>query len=131
MVLSASKMMKCAGMIAVGAIVGASAFAPAGLPAPALRQNSNAMSSLHMGKTSYTRNFGYPCADGRGLIDEVAAKAKQNKVDGWIYRKGGEGQEFEDGAKLYKALDAKVAASKVNVRRYHSQKTSIASVTTK
>ena len=52
----------------------------------ALRQSSNAMSSLHMGKTSYTRNFGYPCADGRGLIDEVAVKAKQNKVDGWIYR---------------------------------------------
>jgi len=31
-----------------------------------------------MGKTSYTRNFGYPCSDGRGLIEKETGKvAKQ------------------------------------------------------
>ena len=53
----------------------------------ALRQSSNAMTSVNMAKgDAYTRNFGYPCSSGRGLIEETASNAKKNKIDGWIYR---------------------------------------------
>ena len=48
-------------------------FAPSLLAA--LRQKP-AVTSLHMGKSdSYTRNFGYPCSDGRGLIEKESGQA--------------------------------------------------------
>jgi len=77
-----------------------------------------------MGKgKAYTRNFGYPCSEGRGLIEKETGKvAKQNKIDGWIYRPTGEKQEFTDGTALYSALDTQSKAAKVNVRRYHATK---------
>jgi hypothetical protein len=43
----------------------------------ALRQKP-AVTSLQMGKAdSYTRNFGYPCSDGRGLLEKQSGSAKQ------------------------------------------------------
>jgi|ERR1719446_339620 len=113
-------MVKAALLVAASAIAGAAAFSPAAVPA--LRQSSAAVTPLDASRTSYSRNFGYPCSDGRGLIPEDASKVTQKKTEGWVYRPVGEKQEFSDGASLYKTLDSQVKASKVNVRRWHNQK---------
>ena len=98
-------------------LASAAAFAPAAIPALRPADQRQASTAVRITK------FGYPCSEGRGLIeaDEKQA-AKQNKLEGWLYRPAGENQQFADGPALYSKMEADNKAAKDTVRRWHNKK---------
>uniref|UniRef100_A0A7S4JDJ9 Uncharacterized protein n=1 Tax=Guillardia theta TaxID=55529 RepID=A0A7S4JDJ9_GUITH len=107
-------------------VAAASAFAPT--PSPGLRQTpKNALSGMSMvceSRKTFKRTFGFPATDGAGCIkDDDTAKQARRRADGWMYRAPGT-NEFKAGATKYDRADAMTKAAPLDVRRYHSNKSS-------